>query len=127
MQVGWIYGPDILTSFGMHRRGWRSIFCDPPIPAFRGPAPIHLSDHLQQVVCSALGSVEISLSSHNPIWYGLRGGLKWLERVAYINAAVYPFASFPLVAYCILPAVCLVTGQFIIPEVRFSKPFHIYQ
>ncbi|GAU29800.1 hypothetical protein TSUD_116550 [Trifolium subterraneum] len=45
------------------------------------------------------------------------GGLKMLERISYINAIVYPWTSIPLVAYCTLPAVCLLTGKFIIPEV----------
>ncbi|RVX12282.1 putative cellulose synthase A catalytic subunit 6 [Vitis vinifera] len=64
----------------------------------------------------ALGSVEIFLSRHCPLWYGYGGGLKWLERLSYINATVYPWTSIPLVAYCTLPAVCLLTGKFITPE-----------
>ncbi|PON90603.1 Cellulose synthase [Trema orientale] len=51
-----------------------------------------------------------------PIWYGYGGGLKWLERLSYINATIYPWTSIPLLAYCTLPAVCLLTGKFIIPE-----------
>ncbi|RRT70682.1 hypothetical protein B296_00010788 [Ensete ventricosum] len=65
----------------------------------------------------ALGSVEIFLSKHCPLWYGYGGGLKWLERMSYINATVYPWTSIPLLAYCTLPAVCLLTGKFITPEV----------
>lgn len=57
------------------------------------------------------------MSKHCPLWYGYKGGLKWLERISYINATVYPWTSIPLVAYCTLPAVCLLTGKFIIPEV----------
>ena len=66
----------------------------------------------------ALGSVEIFLSRHCPIWYGWGGGrLKLLQRLAYINTVVYPFTSFPLLCYCALPAVCLLTDKFIIPSV----------
>nr|QBC40964.1 cellulose synthase 3 [Cunninghamia lanceolata]QBC40965.1 cellulose synthase 3 [Cunninghamia lanceolata] len=118
-EVGWIYGSvteDILTGFKMHCHGWRSIYCIPPRPAFKGSAPINLSDRLHQVLRWALGSVEIFLSRHCPLWYGYGGGLKWLERLSYINATVYPWTSIPLVAYCTLPAVCLLTGKFIIPE-----------
>ncbi|XP_027156624.1 cellulose synthase A catalytic subunit 8 [UDP-forming] [Coffea eugenioides] len=118
-EIGWIYGSvteDILTGFKMHCRGWRSIYCMPLRPAFKGSAPINLSDRLHQVLRWALGSVEIFLSRHCPLWYGFGGGrLKWLQRLAYINTIVYPFTSLPLVAYCILPAICLLTGKFIIP------------
>ncbi len=117
---------DILTGFKMHCRGWRSIYCMPPRPAFKGSAPINLSDRLNQVLRWALGSVEICLSRHCPLWYGYGGGLKCLERLAYINTTVYPLTSLPLIAYCTLPAVCLLTGKFIIPTVCFCNfPFHL--
>ncbi|KAK1256995.1 Cellulose synthase A catalytic subunit 8 [UDP-forming] [Acorus gramineus] len=118
-EIGWIYGSvteDILTGFKMQCRGWRSIYCMPLRPAFKGSAPINLSDRLHQVLRWALGSVEIFLSRHCPLWYGFGGGrLKWLQRLAYINTIVYPFTSLPLIAYCSLPAICLLTGKFIIP------------
>ncbi|NP_001302952.1 cellulose synthase A catalytic subunit 2 [Brassica napus] len=119
-EIGWIYGSvteDILTGFKMHCHGWRSVYCMPKRPAFKGSAPINLSDRLHQVLRWALGSVEIFLSRHCPIWYGYGGGLKWLERFSYINSVVYPWTSLPLIVYCSLPAVCLLTGKFIVPEI----------
>ncbi|KAJ8544071.1 hypothetical protein K7X08_025689 [Anisodus acutangulus] len=119
-EVGWIYGSvteDILTGFKMHCHGWRSVYCMPKLPAFKGSAPINLSDRLHQVLRWALGSVEILLSKHCPIWYGYGGGLKWLERFSYINSVVYPLTSIPLIVYCSLPAICLLTGKFIVPEI----------
>ncbi|CAL9145528.1 unnamed protein product [Musa hybrid cultivar] len=119
-EVGWIYGSvteDILTGFKMHCHGWRSVYCIPKRPAFKGSAPINLSDRLHQVLRWALGSVEIFLSKHCPIWYGYRSGLKWLERFSYINSVVYPWTSIPLIAYCTLPAICLLSGKFIVPEI----------
>ncbi|KAJ6416749.1 hypothetical protein OIU84_002593 [Salix udensis] len=107
-EIGWIYGSvteDILSGFKMHCRGWRSIYCMPVRPAFKGSAPINLSDRLHQVLRWALGSVEIFFSRHCPLWYGYGGGrLKWLQRLAYINTIVYPFTSLPLIAYCTIPA-----------------------
>ncbi|CAN1268160.1 Cellulose synthase A catalytic subunit 6 [UDP-forming] [Linum perenne] len=119
-EVGWIYGSvteDILTGFKMHCHGWRSVYCIPRRPAFKGSAPINLSDRLNQVLRWALGSVEILLSRHCPIWYGYGCGLKWLERFSYINSVVYPLTSIPLIVYCTLPAVCLLTGKFIVPSI----------
>ncbi|CAN4118139.1 unnamed protein product [Withania somnifera] len=118
-EVGWIYGSvteDILTGFKMHCHGWRSVYCMPKRPAFKGSAPINLSDRLHQVLRWALGSVEIFFSKHCPIWYGYGCGLKPLERFSYINSIVYPLTSLPLIAYCTLPAICLLTGKFIVPE-----------
>lgn len=125
-QVGWIYGSvteDILTGFKMHCHGWRSVYCIPKLPAFKGSAPINLSDRLHQVLRWALGSVEIFLSRHCPIWYGYGSGLKWLERFSYINSVVYPWTSIPLIVYCSLPAICLLTGRFIVPEVNSTLFF----
>lgn len=108
----------------MHARGWISIYCMPPRPCFKGSAPINLSDRLNQVLRWALGSVEILLSRHCPIWYGYNGRLKLLERLAYINTIVYPITSIPLIAYCVLPAICLLTNKFIIPEVSQRISIH---
>ncbi|PPS08185.1 hypothetical protein GOBAR_AA12453 [Gossypium barbadense] len=119
-EIGWIYGSvteDILTGFKMHARGWRSIYCMPKRPAFKGSAPINLSDRLKQVLRWALGSVEILFSRHCPIWYGYGGRLKWLERFAYVNTTIYPVTAIPLLMYCTLPAVCLLTNKFIIPQI----------
>ncbi|KNA12861.1 hypothetical protein SOVF_122190 [Spinacia oleracea] len=119
-EVGWIYGSvteDILTGFKMHCHGWRSVYCMPKRAAFKGSAPINLSDRLHQVLRWALGSVEILLSRHCPIWYGFNSGLKPLERFSYIASVVYPLTSIPLLVYCTLPAVCLLTGKFIVPEI----------
>ncbi|XP_078435281.1 cellulose synthase A catalytic subunit 6 [UDP-forming]-like isoform X2 [Wolffia australiana] len=119
-EVGWIYGSvteDILTGFKMHSHGWRSVYCMPRRAAFKGSAPINLSDRLHQVLRWALGSVEIFLSRHCPVWYGYGGGLKPLERLSYINSVVYPWTSIPLVVYCTLPAFCLLSDKFIIPEI----------
>ncbi|RRT78221.1 hypothetical protein B296_00007327 [Ensete ventricosum] len=119
-EIGWIYGSvteDILTGFKMHCRGWKSVNCIPERAAFKGSAPINLSDRLHQVLRWALGSVEIFLSRHCPLWYGYGGNLKWLERFAYTNTIVYPFTSIPLLAYCTIPAICLLTGKLIIPTI----------
>ncbi|KAK8948318.1 Cellulose synthase A catalytic subunit 4 [UDP-forming] [Platanthera guangdongensis] len=43
-EIGWIYGSvteDILTGFKMHCRGWKSVYCTPRRPAFKGSAPIN--------------------------------------------------------------------------------------
>jgi hypothetical protein len=39
----------VVTGFRMHNRGWRSIYCVTKRDAFRGTAPINLTDRLHQV------------------------------------------------------------------------------
>ncbi|XP_059660298.1 cellulose synthase A catalytic subunit 4 [UDP-forming]-like [Cornus florida] len=123
-EFGWMYGSvteDILTGFKMHCRGWKSVYCMPKRSAFKGSAPINLSDRLHQVMRWALGSVEIFFSCHCPLWYGYGGKLKWLERISYTHIIVYPFTSIPLLAYCTIPAACLLSGKFIFPTLINSS------
>ncbi|MED6191857.1 hypothetical protein PIB30_004517 [Stylosanthes scabra] len=118
-EVGWIYGSvreDILTGFKMHCHGWKSIYCIPERTAFRVFAPRNLGNYMQQAFQCALGSIEIFMSKHCPLWHGYGGGMKWLERISYVNSMLYPFTSIPLLVYCTLPAVCLLTDKFIIPQ-----------
>ncbi|KAJ6705915.1 CELLULOSE SYNTHASE-LIKE PROTEIN [Salix purpurea] len=92
--VGWIYGSvteDVVTGYRMHGRGWRSVYCMTERDAFRGTAPINLTDRLHQVLRWATGSVEIFFSSNNALLGGPR--LKLLQRIAYLNAGIYPFTS----------------------------------
>ncbi|KAF5820170.1 putative 1,4-beta-D-xylan synthase [Helianthus annuus] len=117
-RIGWIYGSvteDVVTGYRMHNRGWRSIYCITKRDAFRGTAPINLTDRLHQVLRWATGSVEIFFSKNNAFLASSR--LKFLQRIAYLNVGIYPFTSIFLVAYLFLPALCMFTGQFIVPNI----------
>lgn len=131
VQVGWMYGcstEDMLTGYKMHCRGWRSVYCVPLRPAFGCSAPpANLSERLHQQLRHAFGSVEMFASRHCPLWYGY--SLKWLQRLSFIGATIYPFTSIPLLAYCTLPAFCLLTQKFITPEVHSTwtlVPLYIF-
>ncbi|VAI28502.1 unnamed protein product [Triticum turgidum subsp. durum] len=60
----------------------------------------------------ATGSVEIFFSRNNALFATRR--MKLLQRVAYFNVGMYPFTSMFLIVYCVLPAVSLFTGKFIV-------------
>ncbi|XP_057959167.1 cellulose synthase-like protein D1 [Malania oleifera] len=114
-RIGWIYGSvteDVVTGYRMHNRGWRSVYCITKRDAFRGTAPINLTDRLHQVLRWATGSVEIFFSRNNPVLASPR--LKFLQRIAYLNVGIYPFTSIFLVVYCFLPALSLLSGHFIV-------------
>ncbi|XP_010931704.1 cellulose synthase-like protein D5 [Elaeis guineensis] len=120
-RVGWIYGSvteDVVTGYRMHNRGWRSVYCVTKRDAFRGTAPINLTDRLHQVLRWATGSVEIFFSRNNALFATRR--MKLLQRVAYFNVGMYPFTSIFLLVYCILPAVSLFSGQFIVQTLSIT-------
>ncbi|KAL3619511.1 Cellulose synthase-like protein D3 [Castilleja foliolosa] len=120
-RVGWIYGSvteDVVTGYRMHNRGWKSIYCVTKRDAFRGTAPINLTDRLHQVLRWATGSVEIFFSLNNALLASPR--MKLLQRVAYLNVGIYPFTSIFLIVYCFLPALSLFSGQFIVQSLNVT-------
>uniref|UniRef100_A0A0D9XIS1 Glycosyltransferase 2-like domain-containing protein n=1 Tax=Leersia perrieri TaxID=77586 RepID=A0A0D9XIS1_9ORYZ len=124
VEIGWMYGTvteDVATGFSMHRRGWRSAYFDLAFAAgagsrdaFRGTAPINLTDRLHQVLRWAAGSLEIFFSRNNALLAtasGCRRRLHPLQRAAYLNTTVYPFTSLFLIAYLLFfPAIPLAAG-----------------
>ncbi|RRT48480.1 hypothetical protein B296_00036148 [Ensete ventricosum] len=120
-RVGWIYGSvteDVVTGYRMHNRGWKSVYCVTKPDAFRGTAPINLTDRLHQVLRWATGSVEIFFSRNNALLASPR--MKILQRIAYLNVGIYPFTSIFLIVYCFLPALSLFTGQFIVQTLNVT-------
>ncbi|XP_072994981.1 cellulose synthase-like protein D2 [Typha latifolia] len=120
-RVGWIYGSvteDVVTGYRMHNRGWKSVYCVTKRDAFRGTAPINLTDRLHQVLRWATGSVEIFFSRNNALLASPK--LKFLQRIAYLNVGIYPFTSIFLIVYCFLPALSLFSGQFIVQTLNVT-------
>ncbi|CAI9087038.1 OLC1v1021002C1 [Oldenlandia corymbosa var. corymbosa] len=120
-RVGWIYGSvteDVVTGYRMHNRGWKSVYCVTKRDAFRGTAPINLTDRLHQVLRWATGSVEIFFSRNNAFLASSR--MKFLQRIAYLNVGIYPFTSIFLLVYCFLPALSLLSGQFIVQTLNVT-------
>ncbi|KAK6926167.1 hypothetical protein RJ641_007886 [Dillenia turbinata] len=120
-RVGWIYGSvteDVVTGYRMHNRGWKSVYCVTKRDAFRGTAPINLTDRLHQVLRWATGSVEIFFSRNNALLASSK--MKLLQRIAYLNVGIYPFTSIFLIVYCFLPALSLFSGQFIVQTLNVT-------
>ncbi|ESQ41686.1 hypothetical protein EUTSA_v10012495mg [Eutrema salsugineum] len=120
-RIGWIYGSvteDVVTGYRMHNRGWKSVYCVTKRDAFRGTAPINLTDRLHQVLRWATGSVEIFFSRNNALLASPR--MKILQRIAYLNVGIYPFTSIFLIVYCFLPALSLFSGQFIVQTLNVT-------
>ncbi|KAJ0969569.1 hypothetical protein J5N97_022446 [Dioscorea zingiberensis] len=123
MKVGWIYGSvteDILTGFKMHLP--RLAVC-----LLHTKEDQRLKDLLQSTSLTRLHPSftlgpwicwEIFLSKHCPIWYGYGGGLEvagkvFLHKFSRLSIDIHSIDA--CTALC--PAICLLTGKFIIPEV----------
>jgi hypothetical protein len=115
--VGWVYNvvtEDLVTGFRMHSQGWRSMYCSMEPAAFRGTAPINLTERLYQVFRWSGGSLEMFFSHSNPLAAGRH--LHPLQRVAYFNLATYPITTLLVLAYSLFPVMSLFSEQLYIQE-----------
>ncbi|VAH29135.1 unnamed protein product [Triticum turgidum subsp. durum] len=120
--VGWVYNiatEDVVTGFRMHRQGWRSMYCSMEPAAFRGTAPINLTERLYQVLRWSGGSLEMFFSHSNALMAGRR--LHPLQRIAYLNMSTYPIVTVFILAYNLFPVLWLFSEQFYI-----QRPFGTY-
>ncbi|KAL6896796.1 hypothetical protein ACP4OV_007368 [Aristida adscensionis] len=120
--IGWIYNiatEDVATGFRVHRQGWFSRHCAIEPAAFRGTAPINLSERLLQIMRWSGGSLEMFFSHNNPLLAG--GWLHPLQRVAYLNMTIYPVTSIFIVVYGLCPVMWLFPEEFYI-----QRPFTRY-
>ncbi|NP_001409116.1 probable mixed-linked glucan synthase 9 isoform 1 [Oryza sativa Japonica Group] len=121
--VGWVYDiatEDVVTGFRLHRKGWRSMYCAMEPDAFRGTAPINLTERLYQILRWSGGSLEMFFSRNCPLLAGCR--LRPMQRVAYANMTAYPVSALFMVVYDLLPVIWLSHhGEF-----HIQKPFSTY-
>ncbi|CAM0952398.1 unnamed protein product [Alopecurus aequalis] len=120
--VGWVYSiatEDVVTGFRLHRNGWRSTYCAMEPDAFRGTAPINLTERLYQILRWSGGSLEMFFSRFCPLLAGRR--LHPMQRIAYVNMTTYPVSAIFLVMYDLFPVMWLFHGEFCI-----QRPFQTF-
>ncbi|VAH14763.1 unnamed protein product [Triticum turgidum subsp. durum] len=120
--VGWVYNiatEDVVTGFRLHRTGWRSTYCAMEPDAFRGTAPINLTERLYQILRWSGGSLEMFFSRFCPLLAGRR--LHPMQRIAYINMTTYPVSTFFICMYYFYPVMWLFQGEFYI-----QRPFQTF-
>uniref|UniRef100_J3MLW4 Glycosyltransferase 2-like domain-containing protein n=1 Tax=Oryza brachyantha TaxID=4533 RepID=J3MLW4_ORYBR len=120
--VGWVYNiatEDVATGFRMHRQGWRSVYTSMEPAAFRGTAPINLTERLYQILRWSGGSLEMFFSHSNALLAGRR--LHPLQRVAYLNMSTYPIVTVFIFFYNLFPVMWLFSEQYYI-----QQPFGTY-
>ncbi|VAI94058.1 unnamed protein product [Triticum turgidum subsp. durum] len=112
--IGWVYNiatEDVVTGFRIHWQGWRSMYCSMEPAAFRGMAPINLTDRLYQVLRWSGGSLEVFFSRSID-----------LQRIAYLNMSIYPIATMFVLAYSFFPVMWLFSEQ----SYYIQRPFDMY-
>ncbi|KAH7576717.1 hypothetical protein JRO89_XS01G0135400 [Xanthoceras sorbifolium] len=120
-KVGWIYGStaeDILTGLMIHKRGWRSGYCNPNPPAFLGCAPSNSIVAMTQQKRWTTGLLEILFSKNNPISATLAANLQFRQCLAYLFFQFWGLRSIPELCYVALPAYCIITDS------NFLSKFH---
>ncbi|XP_078150226.1 cellulose synthase-like protein G2 isoform X3 [Carex rostrata] len=125
--IGFRYGSlveDYYTGYRLHCEGWKSVFCNPPEPAFIGYAPKSLNDVLNQCKRWIVGLNEVIISRYCPLTFGLKkvslgGGL------AYSHYAFWGIWCIPIATYAVVPQLALINNRPLFPEP--SNPwFYLY-
>lgn len=125
-KVGWKYGSqaeDLLTGLGIHRKGWKSMFCTTEPASFLGCAPSTGPDTMIQAERWATGLLEVLLSSNSPILATIKGNLQFRQCLAYMWLVSWGLRSIPELVYSLLPAYCIITGSHFLPKVYEPASF----
>ncbi|WOH02358.1 hypothetical protein DCAR_0521747 [Daucus carota subsp. sativus] len=100
-EMGFIYGSlveDYYTSFLLHCKGWRSIYCNPDRPAFLGNAPINLHDFLIMLKRYSIGLLDMAFGKTSPITFGVQS-MNLLQALGYTHYSFWPVWSIPITIY----------------------------
>ncbi|XP_059628618.1 cellulose synthase-like protein H1 isoform X1 [Cornus florida] len=122
-QVGWLYGStaeDMLTGLAIHRKGWRSAYCNPDPDAFLGCVPSTGPTSMIQQKRWATGLLEILISPRSPLIATLTGKLQLKQCIAYMCIQVWALRSIPELCYAALPAFSILTNSRFLPKVQES-------
>jgi cellulose synthase (UDP-forming) len=100
---------DAHTSLRMQMRGWNTAYIN--IPQAAGLATESLSSHVGQRIRWARGMIQV-LRADNPLF---ARGLKWHQRLCYLNAMVHFLYAVPRLLFLTAPLVYLLLGRTNIP------------
>ncbi|KAK1568763.1 hypothetical protein Q3G72_028405 [Acer saccharum] len=121
--VGCLYGStaeDNLTGVTIHKKGWRSGYCNPDPPGFLGCAPSSSIAVMIQQKRWSTGLLEILFSKNNPIFATLTANLQFRQCVAYLWLFTWGLRSIPELCYAALSAYCIITNSNFLP--KFQEP-----
>jgi len=105
---------DAHTSLKLQRRGWNSAYLNVPLAA--GLATESFSGHIGQRVRWARGMAQI-MRMDNPL---AGRGLKFSQRLCYLNAMLHFFFALPRLVFLIAPLFYLYFGIYVISAYAFA-------
>ena len=100
---------DAHTSLRMQSRGWNTAYIN--IPQAAGLATDSLAGHVGQRIRWARGMIQI-LRTDNPLF---KKGLKWPQRLCYLNAMVHFLYAGPRLIFLTSPLIYMLLGHINIP------------
>lgn len=112
---------DYFTGFKLHCKGWKSVFCNPPRPAFLGTATTKLNDTLLQGARWSCGVLQVALSRFSPLIYGLLSRMSLLQTMCYAYLSLQPLYSLPIWCLATIPQLCLLNAIPLYPKVSSLK------
>ncbi|XP_078150225.1 cellulose synthase-like protein G3 isoform X2 [Carex rostrata] len=124
--IGFRYGSlveDYYTGYRLHCEGWKSVFCNPPEPAFLGDAPKSLNDVLNQCKRWVVGLYEVSISRYCPLTFGVKK-VSLGAGLAYSHYAFLGIWCIPIATYAVVPQLALINNRPLFPEP--SNPWYFY-
>ncbi|KAL3506069.1 hypothetical protein ACH5RR_031451 [Cinchona calisaya] len=113
---------DYFTGMSLHSKGWTSVYCDPPKPAFLGSATTNFSELLVQQTRWCTGLVQVAMSKYSPLIY-CPPRMSILQSMYYAEFAYFPFYCLPVWCLAIVPQLCLLHGIPLYPGI--SNPYFI--
>ncbi|CAL5073784.1 unnamed protein product [Urochloa decumbens] len=117
--IGVKYGfpaEDVITGLTIHCRGWKSVYNNPPREAFTGVGPTTLAQTILQHKRWSEGNFSIFLSKYCPFIFG-NGSISLQQQMAYSVYGLWAPNSLPTLYYLIIPAMGLLKGIPLFPEV----------
>ncbi|CAF1866096.1 cellulose synthase-like protein B3 isoform X1 [Brassica napus] len=117
--IGWLYdstAEDVNTSIDIHSRGWTSSYIYPVQPAFLGCMPPGGPEAMVQQRRWGTGMLEVLFNKHSPLIGIFSQKLRFRQRLAYIHIFTWGLRSIPELAYCLLPAFCLLHNSALFPK-----------
>ena len=118
-QMGLMYNclvEDVKTGLVTQCRGWRSVYCSPERKAFLGTPTITLLQTLLQYKRWSEGNLQILLSKHSPLTYGI-GRIPLRLRLSYLIFGLWSPTCLASLYYAYVPSFFLLKGISLFPQV----------
>ncbi|KAK8623770.1 hypothetical protein V6N13_065133 [Hibiscus sabdariffa] len=102
------------------QKGWKSVFYNPPRPAFLGTATTKLNDTLLQGARWNCGALQVTFSRLCPLFHRLTSKMSLLQRMCYVYLSFQPLYFFPMWCLATIPQLCLLHAIPLYPKASSS-------